>query len=89
MPTDNPITITVRVTPRAAKTEIVGLADGVLHVRLTAPPVDDAANAACCALIAGALRVPKSNVTVIRGRKSREKVLRVTGSAGPLPWAAD
>jgi len=82
------ITLTVRVTPRSARTEVVGFVGDVLHVRLSAPPVDDAANGACVDLIAGQLRVPKSNVTVIRGRKSREKVLLIEGVAGPLPWTA-
>jgi len=81
-------TLTVRVTPRASRNEIVGFVGDVLHVRLSAPPVDDAANTACCVLIAGALRLPKSAVTVIRGRKSREKVLAIEGAPEQLPWPA-
>lgn len=80
-------TLEVKVTPRASKSEIGEFADGVLSVRLTAPPVDDAANQACCAMIAGALGVPKSSVVIIRGAKSRRKLLRIEGLApADLPW---
>ena len=83
------ITPTIRVTPRSSRTEVVGSVGDVLHIRLSAPPVDDAATSLLAATDARAeLRVPKSCVTVIRGRKSREKVLQIVGAAGPLPWAA-
>jgi uncharacterized protein (TIGR00251 family) len=48
-----------------------------LTVRLTAPPVDGAANAACCAFLADRLDLPKSRVSVVRGEASREKLIRV------------
>ena len=69
----------VRVTPRASKDEITGWRDDVLLVRLTAPPVEGAANRALCRLIAGAARVAPSRVLVVRGERSRDKVVRVEG----------
>lgn len=52
--------------------------DGVLHVRVSAPPVDGAANSALIALIAETLSVPKSSVLFRSGETSREKVLHIT-----------
>jgi uncharacterized protein YggU (UPF0235/DUF167 family) len=55
--------VSVRVTPRSAKDEIVGWKSGALHVRVTAPPERGKANAAVCALLAHTLGVPKSAIT--------------------------
>jgi uncharacterized protein (TIGR00251 family) len=71
--------ITVRVTPRSDRDEIVCGESGELAVRVTAPPDEGRANAAVCALMADALRVPKSAVRVVRGHRSRSKVLEVCG----------
>jgi len=72
-------TISVRLMPRASADEIVGSRGGALFVRVTAPPVDGRANDALCRLIAKRLRVPVSSVSVIRGARSRDKVVRVEG----------
>jgi uncharacterized protein (TIGR00251 family) len=69
----------VRVTPRAARNEIVGERDGTLLVRVTAPPEGGKANAAACRVIARALGIAPSRVTVARGAGSRQKSLRVEG----------
>jgi uncharacterized protein len=70
----------VRVQPRASRSEIVGWrADGALSVRVAAPPVQGKANAALAALLAGALDVRPSTVTVERGARGRDKLVRITG----------
>ncbi|HSF04400.1 MAG TPA: DUF167 domain-containing protein [Methylomirabilota bacterium] len=70
----------VRVQPRASRDEIVGWrADEVLGVRVTAAPVDGQANAAVTGLVAAKLGVPRSAVTVARGERGRDKLLRVAG----------
>ena len=69
----------VRVTPRASRNEALRYAEGVLHLRLTAPPAEGAANAACCAFVAGLLGVAKSSVSVKAGFKSREKTPVISG----------
>ena len=74
--------IAVRVTPRARSDEILGERDGVLRVRVSAPPVDDRANAAVCRLIAKRVGVRPQSVAVVRGARSREKVVRVDGLSG-------
>ncbi len=57
--------LSVRLQPRAKRNEIVGWRDGVLLVRVTAPPVDGKANAALCKLLAKALGVAPSTVAVV------------------------
>jgi uncharacterized protein (TIGR00251 family) len=69
----------LRVTPRASKNAIEGFRNGALIVRVTAPPVDRAANAAVVELIAGALGIPKRQVTISRGAASRNKVADIEG----------
>lgn len=53
--------------------------DGVLQARVTAPPVDGKANKALCKLIAKRLGVAPSKVSVVRGEKSRDKLVRIEG----------
>jgi uncharacterized protein (TIGR00251 family) len=71
--------IEVRVIPRARRDEIGGERDGRLVVRLTAPPVDGAANLALCRLVARRAGVPMRRVSIARGQTSRDKVVRVEG----------
>ena len=69
----------VRVQPRASRMEICGLQDGSLKVRLTSPPVDDAANRQLEGFIAKTLGIAKSKVTVTSGAKSRHKRVLIRG----------
>jgi uncharacterized protein len=55
------------------------MCDGVLQAKVTAPPADGKANKALCRLIAKRVGVAPSRVSVVRGEKSREKVVRVEG----------
>jgi len=71
--------VTLRVQPRASRNEIVGWRAGILAVRVTAPPVEGEANRAVAALLARSLGVAPSAVTVVRGERGRDKVVRVTG----------
>jgi len=73
------VRITVRVTPRSSHESIEAGAGGVLSVRVTAPPDDGKANAAVRKVVAGALGVPKSAVSVVRGHTARTKTLEVAG----------
>jgi len=69
--------IRVRLRPGGGRDELIGMRDGVLQARVSAPPVDGKANRALCRLIAKQLAVAPSNVTVVRGEKSRKKLLRI------------
>lgn len=71
--------IRVRLRPRGHRDELLGIVDGVLQARVSAPPVDGKANRALCKLIAKRLRVAPSRVAVARGEKSRDKLIRVEG----------
>jgi uncharacterized protein (TIGR00251 family) len=72
-------TIAVKVVPRAATNEIVGWLDDVLKVRVTAPPQDGRANRALEALLAAALNLKKSAVTVAGGLTSAHKRVAIEG----------
>ncbi|HMM20394.1 MAG TPA: DUF167 domain-containing protein [Selenomonadales bacterium] len=74
------ITIKVKVQPRASKNAIAGLLGGCLKLSLTSPPVEGAANAACIEFVAALCGVAKSKVTIVSGRKSREKIVQVAGT---------
>ena len=67
----------IRVQPRASREAITGPEGDRLKVRLNAPPVEGEANAALIALIARSCGVAKGQVALIRGRKGREKDLRI------------
>jgi len=71
--------LTVRLQPRAHRDEVVGERDGVVVIRVIAPPVDGKANAALCRLIAKRAGVAPSRVEIVRGHTAREKVIRVEG----------
>ena len=73
------VILTVRVIPRAARSAIAGRRDNALLVRLTAPPVDGAANAELIRLLADALDIPKRNVTLVSGDRSRLKRVKIAG----------
>jgi uncharacterized protein (TIGR00251 family) len=71
--------LTVRLQPRARRNAIVEERDGVLRVTVAAAPVDGQANAALCKLIAKRAGVARGRVSVVRGERSRDKVVRVEG----------
>jgi uncharacterized protein (TIGR00251 family) len=73
--------VTVRVIPRAGRTGLAGERRGSLLVRLTAPPVEGAANEALVAALAGWLEVPRRALSIVSGERSRDKRVRVTGLA--------
>lgn len=71
--------VAIRVAARASHNEIAGVSGGVLKVRLTAPPVEGAANAALIDFLAARLNVRRGQVTLVAGHSTRQKLVRVTG----------
>ena len=71
--------LTVRVTPRAGRSAVAGVRDGILLVKLAAAPVDGAANDALVAFLADALDVPRRQVTIVSGETSRDKRVQIDG----------
>ena len=78
-PTAAGVRVSIRVQPRAAVSEIAGLHGDALKVRLTAPPVDGAANDALVDLLAATFGIPKRGVTIVAGTSSRSKVVELQG----------
>jgi uncharacterized protein len=76
---DGELIFSVRVVPRASRTEILGEHDGALKVRLAAPPVDGAANEALVRILAQAFNTPRGAISIVAGRSSKLKRVRVRG----------
>lgn len=74
------LVLRVVVQPRSSRCEFCGLRGGELKLRLTAPPVDGAANDCCQEYLAAFFRVPKSAVRIEAGETSRHKRIRVLGA---------
>lgn len=75
----------IRVQPKSSRNQILGMQDDALKLKITAPPVEGAANKACIELLAKALGVPKSCLEITSGQASRAKTMfvRCTPSAAP------
>ena len=73
------VTLSIRIQPRASKNEITWMENGGLKIRLTAPPVDGAANEALIRFLAETLSVTKSQVDIVSGHTSRDKIVRISG----------
>ncbi len=73
------LVLAVQVQPRAAKNEIAGPVGDRLKVRLTAPPVEGKANKALVKFLAKRLGLAASRLTIVAGRKSRQKDLLIAG----------
>ena len=74
-----PSRIEIYIQPRASTTELAGTHDGLIKIRIAAPPVENAANIALIDFIAKRLGIAKRNVRVVSGMTSRRKILEITG----------
>lgn len=77
---DGALTFKVQVVPRASRSEIVGEHNGGLRVRITAPPVDGAANEELVRTLARAFGVKRGAIEITSGQTSKTKQVRVTGA---------
>jgi uncharacterized protein (TIGR00251 family) len=73
------VALSVRIQPRASKNEVIRREDGGIKIRLTAPPVDGAANEALVRFLADTFSVSKSRVAIVSGHTSRDKIVRIEG----------
>jgi uncharacterized protein (TIGR00251 family) len=73
------VRLSVRVQPRASRNEIAGRYGDGIKIRLTAPPVDGAANEALVKFLARALDIPATSVTIVAGASARTKVVELVG----------
>jgi uncharacterized protein (TIGR00251 family) len=69
--------ISVKVIPNAKKSEIVSEENGVLKIRLHASPEKGKANAALIAFLAEEFQVPKTNITIVKGHTSSNKMVKI------------
>lgn len=78
-PTSTGVRFTVRLQPRASTTGIVGVYGDALKIRVTAPPVDGAANEELIKLLGRTFEVPGRSITIVAGSGSRTKVVELEG----------
>lgn len=71
--------LNIHVIPRAGRAGPAGTRGGAILIRLNAPPVGGAANEELIELLAGRLGIPKRNIRIVSGERSRRKRVRVTG----------
>jgi uncharacterized protein (TIGR00251 family) len=82
------VRLDVYIQPRASKTELAGLHDGVIKIRIAAPAIENAANRALVDFVAGQLGIAKRCVRVVSGGASRRKVLEIDGVTADVIAAA-
>jgi uncharacterized protein (TIGR00251 family) len=87
---DGSITLEVHAQPGAKRTEVVGVHGDCLKIRLAPAAVEGRANDALIDFIAAAFGVPRRNVALVRGERSRRKALRIVSPAArpDHDWAA-
>jgi uncharacterized protein (TIGR00251 family) len=73
------VLVDVRLRPRSSRAGVVGVREGALELRVTAPPVEGEANAAARDLLAELLGVPRGAVALAAGARGRRKTFRVDG----------
>ncbi|MGI5912448.1 MAG: DUF167 domain-containing protein [Syntrophomonadaceae bacterium] len=77
--TNQAIRVEVKVQPRSSRNQIVGEQNGVLKVKLTAPPIEGEANRALINFLAVYLKIPRKDISLIRGETSRNKLIEIKG----------
>lgn len=77
--TGDGVVLNVRVIPRARKSEAGGIRGDSIIIRLAAPPVEGAANAALIAFLADALSVPRRALRLLSGERGRQKRIAIAG----------
>lgn len=71
--------IVVRVQPNASQNEVLRITEGVLHIRIAAPPTKDRANQELVKFLSDVLGVSRSHLTIEKGMTSKRKVIGVNG----------
>lgn len=73
------VRFSVRVQPRASNNQIAGVHGDALKVRLTAPPVDGAANKELIEFLADIFDVGRQSIRIVGGESSRSKIVEIDG----------
>jgi uncharacterized protein (TIGR00251 family) len=77
-PVANGVRVFVQITPNAKKSEIIGVLDDALKIKLQAQPIEGKANEALVRFLADLLEVPKSSVAITHGHTGRRKTIEIT-----------
>ena len=76
--TKNGLSFDIHVNPHASRAGISGISEGMLKIKVPAPPVEGAANEACIVLLAKSLKLRKSQMKISTGAKGRKKTILVS-----------
>lgn len=74
------IRITVQLAPNAKKTEVAGVLDDALKIRVHAQPIEGKANDVLVRYLADVLALPKSAISITHGHASKRKIIEITAS---------
>lgn len=77
-------TVHIHIVPNARVDKVVGEHGGAIKIKLRAPAVERKANTALITFLAERLKVPKLKIILLRGQKSRDKLLRIDGLSEQL-----
>ena len=77
--TQRGIRVEVKVTPRSSRNEVAGQSEGLVKIKLTAPPVEGEANQALISFLAEVCGVARKDITILRGETSRRKLVEIAG----------
>ena len=76
---DKKTTLTLHVQPNARHNEVLGFEEGILRLKIAAPPVDGKANKELIAFLSKRLGVSKGSITIDRGHTSKTKIISIAG----------
>ncbi|MEO8696847.1 MAG: DUF167 domain-containing protein [Acidimicrobiales bacterium] len=82
-PGDGAITVVIRVTPGARRSEVIDASGDRLRIRIAAPAHEGRANAEAQRFVAALFGVRRAAVSLVRGERSRDKTLRIAGVEAP------
>lgn len=77
------VLITIFVQPRSSKNMLAGIHGDTLKIKLTAPPVDNAANKMCIQFLSKLIDIPKSSIEIVSGQTSRTKQIWIKTGGDP------
>ncbi|MFA5368026.1 MAG: DUF167 domain-containing protein [Dehalococcoidia bacterium] len=77
--TNQKTTLTLHIHPNAKRNEVLGFEDGILRLKIAAPPVEGKANKELISFLGKTLGIRKSGVTIDRGETSKVKIVTVLG----------
>jgi uncharacterized protein (TIGR00251 family) len=89
LPETREIVIAVRVSPRGSRSEILGVKDGNLRIKTTAPPTDGRANKDVIRQLAKVFKVPPSRVMLRKGAAARDKIFLIDAPRAIPDWAGE